>query len=319
MDKIYDEILERIKSAEHIVLIAHKKPDADSVGSASAMYTFLMRLHKKATLFCETEHINPHIHFIPWFDKIRHSYPKKADLAISFDCGSYERLGIEVECDLINFDHHISNEKYGKYNCVNASAESTTRVLFDFFNYVYKESGERINQKMATALYSGLIDDTHNFLQQTSAQTFEMAQKLLVLKADKELSVQNLFQTESLASLRLKGLMLSGMQLFCNAQLVVHLVTRDMIESSGALEVDSEAALNESLFLNSVNTAVLLRENRDGSIKGSLRTTTELNMNRIAKQFGGGGHKSRAGFEIKEKSMQEIFEALKIIFIKELG
>lgn len=319
MDKIYDEILEAIKSAEHIVLIAHRKPDADSVGSASAMYTFLMRLHKKVSFFCETEHINPHIHFLPWFEKIRHTFPKKADLAISFDCGSYTRLGVDVECDLINFDHHISNERYGTYNCVNASAESSTRVLYDFFHYIYEKSGEKINQKMATALYAGLIDDTHNFLQQTSEQTLKVAQKLLIAKADKELCIKNLFQTESLASLRLKGLMLTKMQLFCNAQLVVHLVTRDMIDETGALEVDCEAALSESLYLSSINTALLLRENRDGSIKGSLRTTTSVNMNDIAKQFGGGGHKSRAGFETKEKSMQILLDELKMIFTKELG
>ena len=315
----YEEILAAIQRAEHIVLIAHKKPDADSFGSASAMYTFLMRLHKKVSIFCETKNINPHIHFIPWFDKIRHTYPKKADLAISFDCGSYSRLGVEVECDLINFDHHISNESYGKYNCVNAEAESSTRVLYDFFETIYARTGEKLNPKMATALYAGLIDDTNNFLQLTSAKTFDVAQKLLEAKADKALCVKNLFQTESLASLRLKGLMLSKMELFCSAQLVVHRVTREMIEQCGALEVDSEAALEESLFLSSVNTAILLRENRDGKLKGSLRTTTAINLNIIAQKFGGGGHKSRAGFEVERGIMEDVFKELHEIFTKELS
>jgi len=319
MTKRYEETLEAIQKAKHIVLIAHKKPDADSVGSASAMYTFLMRLHKKVSFFCETENINPHLKFIPWFEKIRQTYPKKADLAISFDCGSYARLGVEVECDLINFDHHVSNSSYGKYNCVNSSAESTTRVLFDFFNYVYEGTEQKLNHKMATALYAGLIDDTNNFLQQTSAKTFKMAQKLLEAKADKELCVNNLFKKESLASLRLKGLMLTNMQLFCDAQLVIHLLTREMIESVGALEVDSEAALEESLFLSSVNTAILIRENRTSGLKVSLRTKTLVDLNIIAKKFGGGGHKSRSGFELEGVEMEEIFEELKEIFKKELS
>jgi len=321
---MYKEIIDKIENAKNIVLIAHKNPDADSIGSASAMYTFLMQLHKKVTFYCVTENISPHLQFIPWFDKIRHNYPKNADLALSFDCGSKERLGVDVSCVLINFDHHISNELYGALNCVNTQAESTSRVLFDFFEAFYAQSDLKMNAKMATALYAGLIDDTQNFLRASDAQTFEMARKLLEAKADKALCDRELFQKESLAALRLKGLMFEKMQLIFEARVAFHLVDRAMIEASGAKQLDSEAALEESLFLPSVVLSVLLWVYKNGDIKGSFRSkSTEgmqaIDVNILAANFGGGGHQKRSGFVIKNQNLHNVVKIVKEAIQKELS
>ena len=321
---MYQEIIAKIENAQNIVLIAHKNPDADSMGSASAMYTFLMQLHKKATLYCVSENIATHLQFLPWFDKIRHNYPKNADLALSFDCGNKKRLGVEPSCSLINFDHHISNDMYGDLNCVNIEAESTSRVLFDFFESFYAQSDLKMNAKMATALYAGLIDDTQNFLQGCSAQTFNMARKLLEAKADKALCDRYLFQSESLAALRLKGLMFQNMELIFEARVAMHLVTREMIEASGAKVTDSEAALQESLFLPSVILSVLLWEYENGDVKGSFRSKSlegmqAIDVNTLAATFGGGGHKKRSGFEIKNQNIQTVLQRVKEAIQKEFS
>src|SRR6056300_1331129 len=102
-----NDIIKRIDSAQHIVVIAHASPDADSLGSASAMYTYILTLHKKVSFFCFTKTVNPKLSFLPWFKKIRNSFPSSADLAIGFDCGSFSRLGLDnvnLNCDLINID-----------------------------------------------------------------------------------------------------------------------------------------------------------------------------------------------------------------------
>jgi phosphoesterase RecJ-like protein len=312
----YDEILEKIKSVKHIVLIAHKNPDADSVGSASALYTLLMRLEKKVSLYCVTEKRNPHIEFIPWVDKIRTTFPNKAELAISFDCGAKSRLGLDVAIELINFDHHVSNDFYGMLNCIDVKAVSTTQVMYDFFNY----HDIKINAKMATALYAGLIDDTNNFSNANcNSNTFDMARKLLMAQADKALCIQHLFQTNSLASLRLKGLIFNTLELHHSARIILLKVTREMIESSGALEVDCEAPLEESLHLSSVEVALLIRENRDGTIKGSLRSkSSSFNMNTIASNFGGGGHIKASGFEVKDRTIDDVCENMITILKEEM-
>ena len=304
-------MFQHIDAAHHIVLIAHINPDADSLGSASAMYTYLMRLEKKVTLFCVTEQVNHRLSFLPWFDKMRHQFPAKADLAISFDCGAYKRLGVEVKVPLINIDHHKSNERYGEVNVIDTTAISTTQVLFDTF----VEHEIKINPKMATALYAGLLDDSHGFLApKTDARSFKMAARLSELKADISHCATSLFHENSLAALRLKGVMFEKMSLLSEARIVTHLVTREIMDHCGAREVDCEAALEESMGLPHVQLALMLRENRDGKIKGSLRSVGDLDVEKMASRFGGGGHRHAAGFDVDGESLEEVYvKALAII------
>jgi phosphoesterase RecJ-like protein len=288
-------LFDRIDTAEHIVLIAHRHPDADSLGSASALYTHLVRLQKKATLYCTTEAIDPHLAYLPWCDRIRHRFPPDADLAIAFDCGSLARLGVEVGCDLVNIDHHSGNEGYGTLVVVDATAVSTTQVLYELF----KGAGIPINPKMATALYAGLLDDSRGFTAaKTDRRAFEMAADLAGCGADIAASTRHLVETVSLAATRLKGRMLSEVRLLCEGRIACHIVERSLLDATGAHAVDCDAPLNESLYLPTVETAFLIRENRDGSLKVSLRTQTARDMAAIAQAFGGGGHLHAAGFEV---------------------
>jgi phosphoesterase RecJ-like protein len=300
-------LFERIDAAEHIVLIAHRHPDADSLGSASALYSHLLRLQKKVTLFCATEAIDAHLAYLPWYDKIRHSFPADADLAIAFDCGSLSRLGAEVTCDLVNIDHHSGNEGYGTLAVVDTSAISTTQLLYERF----KEAQIPINAKMATALYAGLLDDSRAFtVARTDRRAFEMAADLAGCGADIAASTRHLLQTVSLAATRLKGRMLSSLQLLHEGRVACHIVERSVLEETGARAVDCDAALDESLYLPTVETAVLIRENRDGSLKASLRTRTKRDMAAVAKRFGGGGHAHASGFEVSGMRIDALLEIL---------
>ena len=301
------ELVKALDNAHHILIIAHVNPDADSMGSALAMYTHVLRLHKKVSLYCKTQKMNPSLKFLPFFEKVRSTVPNGYDLALSFDCGTYTRLGLEVDVDLVNVDHHISNEKYGKINLLDMSAISTTQVLYDFF----KANAIKINAKMATALYAGLADDSECFTTaKTSGRTFEMASDLVQCGADNALCVTKLFKERSLASLRLKAKMLSSMNLYNEGRVVSTLVQQSFFEESGALEVDCEEGLNESLELFSVKIALMLRYTKDGRIKGSLRAKDESDMNVLASCFGGGGHQHSAGFVTEGTSLEAIEKAL---------
>ena len=304
-----DEILAAVENAKHIVLIAHTNPDADSLGSVSAMYTQMMRMHKKCSIYCVSNNLNVQLDFLPWFDKIRSTFPVQADLAISFDCGALGRLGVDVPCKLINIDHHISNENYGDINLVDVSAISTTQVVYDWL----LTNGLGMNAKIATALYAGLLDDSNGFTHvRMNASVFEMAHKLIEAGANQAICVKKLHHTKSLASLRLKGAMLSRLELSDEGRMATLLVPRRLMEETGARAVDCEAALEEAMHLPTVDIALLLRENRDGSLKGSLRTRT-LDANKIAAQFGGGGHAHAAGFDGVKKSLEHCLEDVKNI------
>ncbi|QOY51277.1 DHH family phosphoesterase [Candidatus Sulfurimonas baltica] len=290
-----NEIIQRIKNANHIVVISHVNPDADSICSASAMYTYLLQEHKKVSWFCKTKKIDSKLSFIPWFEKIRDSFPSSADLAISLDCGDIKRLGVELECDLINIDHHASNTNFGMLNLVDSNAISTTMVLFDLF----KTNGIKINKKMATALYGGLLDDSNGFMDENVDGTiFATIGELLECGAEHNICNKFIMKSVSLAALRLKAIMFKNMRLEAEARIAIFCVSDEDMKSTGAIGQDCESPLEESLYLPHVEVALLLKQNSDFTLKGSIRCTSGVDASKIASNFGGGGHASRAGFNI---------------------
>lgn len=290
------ELFLRIERAGHIVLIAHRNPDADSLGSASALYSYALRLQKRVSFYCVTERIDPRLAFLPWFEKVTSRFPADADLALSFDCASAARLGTEAGCEVINIDHHASNEKYGVVNIVDTTAISTSQVLYERF----KEAEVQINPKMATALYAGLFDDSAGFTSaKTDRRAFAMAADLAGAGAEIAVCSRHLAQSVSLAATRLKGTMLRDIELLREGSVAYLWVDRELLQRTGAHSADCETALNEALYLPTVRTALLLREKADGSLKGSLRTRGEGDMSAVALEFGGGGHRHAAGFDVE--------------------
>ncbi|MDA7818024.1 DHH family phosphoesterase [Sulfurimonas sp.] len=309
-------LIEKIDSAKHVVVISHVNPDADSIGSSSAMYTYLLQKHKKASWYCKTKDLSNNFSFIPWFDKIKDSFPVSADLAISLDCGDAKRLGLELECDLINIDHHASNKNYGTINLVDSNAISTSVVLYDFF----KANDVKINAKMATAIYAGLLDDSNALMSDDVDGTiFAIVRDLIDSGAEHKVCSKYIVKSMSLAALRLKGKMFTDMSLEYDAQVSVFCVSKDDMKSTGARGEDCEEALEESVYLPHVEVALLLKENSNGSIKGSLRSNGKVDAAKIASQLNGGGHKSRAGFSIDAGvSLSDAKEKLLSLIKKEI-
>ncbi len=297
-----NNIIMRISESKHAVVIAHIHPDADSLGGASALYSYMLQLHKKVTFFCATKEIDIKFNFLPWINKIKNKISKDADLAICVDCGDKTRIGVTLDIELINFDHHKSNDLYAQYNIVDSHAISTTQVIYNFF----KQNNIKINTKMATALYTGLLDDSSNFLStKTNEEVFLMAAELCHLNADINLVSNFISKRVSLSAFRLKGAMIKDIVLLNNAKIALLLVTQEMLHKYGAKVQDCEAVLQEGLFLPTVLVSLLLCEQEDLSIKGSLRSKGETDVDMIAGYFGGGGHFHSAGFMIKDKNLQE--------------
>ena len=305
----------RIEAAEHIALIAHVHPDADTLGSACSMYAHLLRLGKKITLFSASETLDERLFCIPWSEKITSRWDDEADLAIAFDCGSPDRLGVVPSCAVVNIDHHACNTAYGDVAIVDADAVSTTAVMLRWF----KEEGIRINPKMATALYAGIADDTLAFMsKRTDRAVFEMAAELAGYGADIQVVNHALFKYRPLSALRLKGLIFRQLTLHADARIAVIKVSRSMMEETGADPQACESALHETLGLPTVKAALLLRERRDGSVKVSLRTDDGIDVGAVAAAFGGGGHHFASGFIAEDVTVDALTEALISHIEKEL-
>jgi len=167
----FSKALELIKKSRYILIITHINPDPDSIGSALALSNLFAENKIKHKVFNVSNNLPQNLTFIPRFEKITHILPPFYDLAISVDCGVYNRLGFDLpkNIPLINFDHHASNDKFGTINIVDSHKSSTAELVFEFFKY----NGLNVSKASAIALYVGIYDDTLAFsLNRCDEQTF---------------------------------------------------------------------------------------------------------------------------------------------------
>lgn len=287
-----NEILKKIDSATHIVILTQSGYDAQSIGNASAFYTFLLQKHKKVSWVFEAKNINHKLTFIPWVQDIKSSFPKSADLVIYFDSLSDEYL--EIEYELIDFIVKTEN-------------------LHAFFI----EHKIKINQKMATALYAGLLYETDCFLSdELCGTTFATAKELIENGADFKICNKNIMKSVTLGALRLKAIMFKNMFLENDAKIALFCVSDEDMRASGAATLDALITLKESLSLAHVEVALLLMQKSDFKIKCFIYCESETNCEKIALNFSAKIEKNSLSFTLEEVVPLHIAKELILNLIK---
>jgi phosphoesterase RecJ-like protein len=315
----FKKAFEKIKEAKKIVLISHINPDGDALGSELSMYPILKRMGKSVTVFNATKPLPDYLDFLPNFEKVTDRLPENFDLMISFDCGSFDRLGIEKRPSfLINFDHHISNTNYGDINIIDPKAASTSQVVYNFC----KANGIEIDKESALCMYTALVTDTGSFqYESVDDKVFEMAADMVRFGVEPDFVAKMLFQRDRLSRLRLLAKAYDTIELCCDGKVAFVEVTKEMMEITGAIKEDTDTIVNSVRALAPVEVAVMLREDDEG-IKISLRSKNYADVSKIAVKYGGGGHIRAAGATIKgefdfEKVKNMLKEDLKSIVKEE--
>lgn len=304
-----------IVAAKKVLLVTHKNPDSDSMGSAVAFYDLLWRMQKKVYLFNASTTIDTPLHTLPWIEKLQHTLPTSYDMVVSFDCGDFNRLGIpRVDVPFINIDHHISNERYGSINIVLPDYVSTTQMVHALFTALEW----KISPQAAQALYMGLVSDSVRFgTDRVTREVFMCASDLIAKGANASKTHQALFESHSLASIRLVQKMLETLELHADGACAVIGADANMFEHTGARLSDVKEALSLVLSLGVVQVALALSQTHEGVVKGSLRSKTDaMDVNLIAATVGGGGHKRASGFE-STRPMDELKDQMIQLITKE--
>ena len=233
------------------------------------------------------------------------------DLIVVLDSADLEQLGTiyEKNTDLffsapvINIDHHASNTFFGNINLVEITAASTSEVLLDILKKFEKtENKTFIDDDIATMLLLGIITDTNSFQNpNTTPRSFDIAADLIDLGARQQEIIQHIYKTKKLSTLKLWGQTLSKIQVDPVHRLVWSSITKNDLNESGATSDESEGIIDE-LMSNApgVEVILLFKDNQNGMLSGSLRTTSaSIDASQIAQMFGGGGHLQAAGFKVK--------------------
>jgi len=295
--------------ARKILVMVHQKPDGDALGSGLAFCEFLDTLGK-ANDFFALGPITTSADFLPGRKKIKDDFSEITlsdyGLIIILDCGDLKQTGIETELralppnfPIVNIDHHRTNENFGLLNILDPESSSTAEIVFALF----EQLNFPLSKDSATALLTGLITDTANFSNPaTTFASLEAAGKLLSRGAKLGEISSNVLQNKSLDVLKFWGTILSRLTENKELGIVTTVITREDLELAN---LDEEALEGVTNFLNNLKGAkmvLVLKALEDGKIKGSFRTTTPgIDVSRLAKTFGGGGHAKAAGFTIPGK------------------
>ncbi len=313
----YTKALELIEKSKYILIITHVNPDPDSIGSALALSNLFHENRIKHKVFNVSDDLPQNLDFIPRFEKITNQLPAYFDLAISVDCGTYKRLGFELDpsIPLINFDHHKSNDSFGTVNIVDPMKSSTAELVFEFF----KHNGLYITKNSATALYVGIYDDTLAFsLGRCDEITFEKINFLVECGASPSDIANKLLRRDSLAKYRIIPKVLDSLELFKEGEVASIIAKEEWFKETGAHNRDCEDALDMVMSIAIVRIAFFVRV-VNGTSRVSLRSKGKIDVSAIAGKFGGGGHFNAAGCTLdmldvekaKDLVLKEILEVYK--------
>ncbi len=300
-----DQVVAALRQADRFLLTTHENPDGDALGSLLAMHLILQQLGKDSLMY-----ISPDEFPLPWeyrnwtFDHLVGAPPDDVDdRAIVFlDCGNIDRMPVDFlqreGLHILNIDHHHDNTRFGTVNFVVPEASCTAEIVWR----LARELGAEVTPEIAEALYTGLVTDTGRFMyENTGVEAHRMAADLIAAGVQPRRVSKRLYEDLPFSRLELLQRALATVERHDHgAVTVAHLVKSDY-EETGALETDSEGVIDHLRAVQGTMVAVLVREllgeDRGGMRKVSLRATDKsVDVSRIARTYGGGGHTQAAGF-----------------------
>ena len=300
-----EEVVAELRAADKLLLTTHENPDGDALGSLLAMDAILKQLGKDTLMY-----MSPDEFPLPWEYRGLHfegligqAPPDVAERTIVFlDCGNIDRMPVDfLQVDglhILNIDHHHDNTRFGTVNLVCASASSTAEMVWR----LSKELHAEVTPEIAKALYVGLVTDTGRFMyENTTPVAHEMAAELIAAGVEPHTVYRELYEDLPFRRLQLLQRALASVERHDDSSITVAHLTKQDYEETGALETDSEGVVDHMRAVEGTRVAVLVRElladDREGMRKVSLRATDgSVDVSRIARSFGGGGHPQAAGF-----------------------
>jgi phosphoesterase RecJ-like protein len=300
-----ERVLEELRGAERFLLTTHENPDGDALGSLAAMQQVLTALGKDALAYMAADEFPlPYEYRFLELDGLVTEPP--ADLGqrtiVFLDCGNIDRNPAEAlkrdGARILNIDHHHDNTRFGTVDHVVADASCTAEIIWDLM----KGLGVEATPEIAEALYVGLVTDTGKFMyENTGSRAHVMAADMIAAGIDVHDIYRRLYEGVPQGKLELLARGLTGLRRFDGGLLTVTHLTREDYATTGADESYSEGVVDHLRSVAGTAVAGLVRDLLSAEAtrkrKVSLRATDDrVDVSRIARAQGGGGHRRAAGF-----------------------
>ncbi|MGN0570373.1 MAG: bifunctional oligoribonuclease/PAP phosphatase NrnA [Candidatus Fimenecus sp.] len=290
----YKKCAELLSENDNYLILTHRNPDGDTLGSAFALHRALASAGKKSTVRCIDE-IHSKYEYL-WegiacgdidFEKI-----------IAVDIADRKLLGDAFEKEygdnvFICIDHHMSNREYAE-NLLLEDCAATAEIIYGVINCM----GVEIDSGIASCIYTGLATDTGCFMfSNTTPSTHRIAAEMMEKGADYITINRVMFETKTMSYLRLEQMAVSSTEIHFGGKCAVMTITQDMFKQSGSNESECDGIASIPRKIEGVMIGATLRERSDGSYKVSLRTVEPYDAAKICARLGGGGHSRAAGCE----------------------
>lgn len=309
-------IIAEIKSAENLLIVSHQRPDGDSIGSQIGLYWALKSMGKNVSILNE-DPVPEMFRFLEGWRYVKNSLPqrKPIGLILVVDASGVYRAGERISsfvmkkasdgiC-IINIDHHESNDCFGNLNYVLTDASSTSEILFKMM----QRMKANIPPQSAESFLTGLVTDTGMFKFDTvGRETMKTASEMIKRGASLSRIAQHVYMEKPFAKIRLMGEMF--MRAHIERDRIISYLTKEDFIRYKAKQEYTDGLVNELLYIEGMNAAVLLTEESSRRIRVSFRSKgKKYDMNEFASVYGGGGHFNAAGAVFTES----LADSLKIL------
>lgn len=292
---------------DDFLILTHRRPDGDTLGSAAVLCRGLRQLGKKAQILRNPQATEKYLHLHEGLTTERFT---EGQTVVSVDTAAPGLLPEDflplLDRIALRIDHHGSATSYTPLELVDPTAGATGDIIYDLL----MEMGVTLDKAMAEALYTAVSTDTGCFrYANTNAHSYLVAAACAQAGGDLHTINQNIFDTNSLARLRIQGWIVENIRLFRNGTLAVCALPKAVERQLGATEDDMENISGFPRSIEGVAMAATLRESGDGTVKLSVRAVPGHDAAAVCQVFGGGGHKGAAGATL-HMPLEEAAEAV---------
>ncbi|MFY0542741.1 DHH family phosphoesterase [Brevibacillus sp. H7] len=299
-----EEAARFMRDHDRFLIISHVNPDGDTTSSALAAALMLEELRKTYVIVNEGETPSK-FGFLPRFEQIRNLATDQLDesfsAVIAVDAADSLRMGgvrhlFAPDAILLNIDHHPTNDSFGHINVIRTDAAATAEIMFELM----EAGGFGFTKELAMCIYTGLLTDTGGFrYSNTSPNVMEIAAKMLRYGVKPGEIAERCLEEITLEHVQILRRSLQSLRLTHNNLVASLRVTHDDLADTGASSEDASGLVNYARNIEGVEVGLSFVETVPGIVKVSLRARSFVDVSRIAKSLGGGGHAKAAGCTIK--------------------
>ncbi len=299
-----------LEKNDNILVLTHRNPDGDAVGSAFALYNVLHEMGKRVRVEIDT--VSPSLAF-PVTDEAFSDF--EPDFVVTVDVADkklltnehFEKYGDRV---YLAIDHHQANKPFSEKLLLDYKASAACEVIFDMLT----AAGQEISKATAAALYLGISTDTGCFrYPNCTAHTLFCAASLVEKGVDNGEINRIVFETKSRQYVQFEALAMNSMRTYFDGRCAVIVITQDMFKKTGTTEADVHGIAALPRQIEGVLAGIVIREKTDGTYKVSVRSNEPLSAAGICEALGGGGHRLAAGCDLSGTQHQVVNTVLRVV------